>query len=64
MKPLPVALVILAVIFAILAVLYEVGTIQFLTSEGTGRHTKHAIVLGVLAVVSLIGANFARTRTA
>ena len=64
MKPLPVALVVLAVVFAILAVLYYVGAIQLFTSTGTGGHSKHALVLGVLAVLSLVGANFARRQPA
>ena len=61
---LAVGLVVLAVIFAVLAVLYGVGAISFLASTSSGPHTKHAILLGVLAVLSLIGANFARRRTA
>lgn len=58
------ALVVLAVIFAILAVLYFVGAIQLFTSTGAGGHPKHAIILAVLAIVSLIGANFARRQPA
>jgi hypothetical protein len=64
MKTLPVALVVLAVIFAILAVLYYVGAVQLFTSTGSGGHPKHAILLAVLAIVSLIGANFARRQPA
>ena len=60
MKPLPSALVVLAVVFAILAVLYWAGTLQLFTSTGSGPHTKHALVLGALAILSLIAANFAR----
>ncbi len=63
MKPLPVALVVLAVIFAIVGVLYLVGALQLFTSTGSGGHWKHAVVFWALAVVSLIGANFARRRT-
>lgn len=52
-------LVVLAVIFLVLAVLYALGTVQVLTS-GPGHHYKHTVLLVVLAVVSLVGANFAR----
>lgn len=57
------ALVALAVIFAILAILYAAGALQLFTSTGTGRHKSHAILFGVLAIASLVGANFARQRT-
>lgn len=63
MKLLPILLVILAIILAVLAVLYGTGRIEFLTSTGTGPHYKHAVLLGVLAVLALIAANFARRRT-
>ena len=56
-------LVVLAVIFAIIAVLYAVGALQLFTSTGTGRHRTHALLFGVLTIVSLVGANFARRRT-
>lgn len=52
-------LVVLAVIFMILAVLYALGSLQLLAS-GPGHHYKHAVLMVVLAVVSLVGANFAR----
>jgi hypothetical protein len=63
--PVTVLLVLLAIVFAILAVLYEMGSIQFLTSSGTGHahHTTHAILFGILAVLSLVGANFARPKS-
>ena len=64
MKPLPIALVVLAVIFLILAVLYLVGAIQLFTTTGTGGHWKHSLVLAVLAVLALVGANFARRQPA
>ena len=53
-------LVVLAVIFVILAVLYAIGAIQLFTSGGVGHHYKHAVILVVLAIASLVGANFAR----
>ncbi len=56
------ALGVLGVIFLILAVMYALGMIQFLTTEGTGHHYKHAILLTVLAVASFVAANFARPR--
>jgi hypothetical protein len=61
-----VGLVVLALICVVLAVLYYLGTISFLTlSGGThGHHTTHAIAFGILALLCLVGANFARQRTA
>jgi|GEM_PF-1010096 hypothetical protein len=55
-------LVVLAVIFALLAVLYWVGAIQFLTSSGHGPHHTHGFLFGGLAVLSLVAANFARPK--
>jgi hypothetical protein len=63
--PLAVVLVALAVVFVVLAVLYAMGSIQVLVSDPTAtHHYSHAVVMVVLAVVSLIGANFTRPRTA
>jgi hypothetical protein len=63
--PLSIGLIVLAVVFAILAILYAMGTIQFLVSDTSSpHHYTHAILFGVLALASLIGANFARPRTA
>lgn len=56
----PILLVLLAVVFAVLAALYATGRVEFLTSTGHGAHYKHAILLGVLAILALIAANFAR----
>jgi hypothetical protein len=62
---LAIGLVALAVVFVILAILYAVGVLAIFTSTGAGGpHYKHAVLLAVLAVVSLVGANFARRRTA
>jgi membrane protein implicated in regulation of membrane protease activity len=55
-------LIVLAVIFAILAVLYWVGAIQFMTTLGRGPHHTHGILFAVLAVLSLVGANFTRPK--
>jgi hypothetical protein len=63
--PLSILLVALAVVFAVLAVLYAQGTIQVLVSDTRAiHHYTHAIVMAVLAVASLIAANFARPRAA
>ena len=63
-KPtLSIALVVLAAVFVVLAVLYALGVINVLVSSTQDHHHyKHAILLIGLAVVSLIGANFARPR--
>jgi hypothetical protein len=53
--------VILAVICIVIASLYAVGILQFLSS-GSGVHIKHALLFGVLAVASLIAANFTRVK--
>ena len=63
MKPLPIVLVVLAVICFVAAVLYLVGALQLFAS-GSGTHTKHAIVMAVLGIALLVGANFARRRPA
>jgi hypothetical protein len=63
--PLSILLVVLAVVFALLAVLYALGSIQFLVSDTTAaHHPTHAVVMGVLALASLVGANFTRPRAA
>ncbi|MFZ0216022.1 MAG: hypothetical protein WAM30_08790 [Candidatus Dormiibacterota bacterium] len=59
---LPIVLILLAVVFVVLAVLYATGTVHYFTTPGP--HYKHAILLAVLAVLALIGANFARRRPA
>jgi len=58
------ALIVLAVIFVILALLYWVGAIQFLTSTGRGVHHLHGYLFGGLAILSLIAANFVRPKNA
>lgn len=57
---------VVAILFAILAVLYAAGSIQFLTTSGAAHahHYTHAIASGVLAVLSLVAANIARPKTA
>jgi hypothetical protein len=56
------ALALLAAAFAVLALLYATGTIGFLASGEHAHHYKHAVVLGGLAVLSLVAASFARPR--
>jgi hypothetical protein len=55
-------LIVLAAIFALLAVLYWVGAIQVLTSTGHGQHHTHGFLFGGLALLSLVAANFARPK--
>ncbi len=62
-RPLVAGLGVLAAVFLVLAVLYGVGAVNFGTSVAP-HHYKHAIVLIVLAVAALVGANFARQRQA
>lgn len=60
---LPFLLVALAIVFAVFAVLYATGHFELLTRTGQGPQYKHAILLGVLTILALIAANFARRRT-
>ena len=55
---------VLAVVFLIIAALYLFGVLQIFTSSSSGPHEKHAILFAVLAVASLIAANFTRPKTA
>ena len=61
---LAVALGVLGAVFIVIAALYAVGVLQIATSSATGPHYKHAILFAVLAVASLVGANFARPKAA
>jgi uncharacterized membrane protein YraQ (UPF0718 family) len=57
------ALIVLAVVFFVVAGLYAVGVLQFMVSDPHAtHHYTHAILFVVLAIASLIGANFARTK--
>lgn len=60
--PLAVGFVILAVVFFVVAALYATGVLQIFSS-GSGVHIKHAILFAVLAIASLIAANFTRQKT-
>jgi len=56
--------VILAVVFFVIGVLYYLGVLQIAVSDThAAHHTTHAILFSVLAIASLIAANFARQRT-
>jgi hypothetical protein len=62
---LAVGLVVLAVVFLLLSGLYYEGVLQIFVSDPHAKHhTTHAILFGVLAIASLIGANFARAKRA
>ena len=64
-QPLALALIVLAVIFAIAAVFFFTVKTTFLAGGAHPElHWKHAIVFTVLAVLSLIAANFARPKRA
>jgi membrane protein DedA with SNARE-associated domain len=53
-----IGLIVLAVIFGILAILYGTGAEHWFTTPG--RHYKHAIVFVILAILALVGASMAR----
>jgi ABC-type thiamin/hydroxymethylpyrimidine transport system permease subunit len=56
---------VLAVVFLVIAGLYYEGVLQiFVSDPHAAHHTTHTILFGVLAIASLIAANFARSRKA
>ncbi len=58
---LALGLAILAVVFFVIGVLYYLGVLQIAVSDThAAHHTTHAILFSVLAIASLIAANFAR----
>jgi hypothetical protein len=57
-------LVAIAVVFAVLAVLYLMAILNFATSSPGEHHVKHAAVLGGLALACLVGASFLRPKVA
>jgi hypothetical protein len=60
---LAVGLVVLAVLFFIVAILYALGMLQILVSDShASHHYTHAVLFIVLAVASLVAANFARPK--
>ncbi len=62
--PLAIGFGILAAVFLVVAALYAVGVLQLFASTTSGPHLKHAILFAVLAVASLIAANFTRPKAA
>lgn len=55
-------LVALAVVFAVLAVLYLLAILNFAASSPGTHHFKHAAVLAGLALACLVGASFVRPK--
>ena len=56
-------LVVLAVVFLVVAVLYALGALQILVSDThASHHYTHAVLFVGLAVASLVAANFARPK--
>jgi hypothetical protein len=62
-RPLALALLVLAVIFALLAVFYFTQKTSFLASGRPAQHWKHAIVFTVLTLLAVVAANFARPKS-
>jgi hypothetical protein len=62
-RPLALALLVLAVIFAILAIFYFTTKTNFLASGRPIVHWKHAIVFTVLTLLAVVAANFARPKS-
>jgi hypothetical protein len=61
--PLAAGLVVLAVVFLVVAVLYAFGVLQILVSDTHAtHHYTHAVLFVALAVASLVAANFARPK--
>jgi hypothetical protein len=61
--PVAAGLVVLAIIFLIVAVLYAFGILQILVSDThASHHYTHAVLFVALAVASLVAANFARPK--
>ncbi len=57
-------LVVLAVVFLVVGVLYAFGVLQILVSDTHAtHHYTHAVLFVGLAVASLVAANFARPKT-
>jgi hypothetical protein len=62
-RPLALALIVLAVIFALVAIFYFTQKTSFLAGGHPAKHFKHAILFIALAVLSLVAANFARPKS-
>jgi hypothetical protein len=61
---LAIGLGVLGVVFIVVAILYALGVLHLFASTDTGPHYKHALLFGVLAIASFVGANFVRPKTA
>ena len=61
--PLAIGFVVFAIVFLVIAALYLFGVLQLFASTSSGPHEKHAILFAVLAVASLIAANFIRPKS-
>jgi hypothetical protein len=62
--PLAIVLVVLAVVFVGAGVLYALGIINFMTTHPSAKnHYTHAVVMGALALATLVAANLARPRS-
>jgi multisubunit Na+/H+ antiporter MnhE subunit len=62
-RPLSLALLVLAVIFALAAVFYFTQKTNFLASGPPAMHWKHAILFTVLTLLAVVAANFARPKS-
>jgi hypothetical protein len=62
--PVAAGLLVLALAFLLVAVLYAFGVLQiFVSDTHASHHYTHAVLFVVLAAASLVAANFARNRT-
>jgi hypothetical protein len=62
-RPLALALLVLAVIFAVVAIFYFTQKTSFLASGRPALHWKHAIVFTILTLLAVVAANFARPKS-
>jgi len=62
-RPLMLAFLILAVVFAAATIFYFTQKTNFLASGRPAVHWKHALVFLALMVLSLVAANFARPKS-
>jgi hypothetical protein len=62
-RPLALALLVLAVIFALATIFYFTQKTNFLASGPPAMHVKHALVFLALTLLAVIAANFARPKS-
>ena len=62
-RPLSLALLALAVIFALAAIFYFTQKTSFLASGPPAMHWKHAILFTVLTFLAVVAANFPRPKS-